>query len=119
MAGRPWSFLVDECVDPDVAYQLDSGDVLAESVKDALWLGADDFDDVLPYAREFDRIIVTSNVTDFRTLDHGEHEGVVLVFDNELRADQIVTGLRALVDAYPSRDALRGFEKLDPWIGNR
>lgn len=118
MADR-WTFLVDECVDPDVAYRLDGERIVAEAVKDALWIGADDFDDILPHAREFDMVLVTSNVTDFRTIDDDEHRGVVLIFDNELRAGQIVAGLRRIVDAYPSRDALRGFEKLDQWIERR
>lgn len=77
--AEQWSFLVDECVDPDVASQLDSADILAEPVKDALWLGADDDKDILPYARSNDRIVVTSNVSDFRQLDDREHEGVVIV----------------------------------------
>lgn len=118
MADR-WSFLVDECVDPDVAYQLDSERIVAEAVKDVLGIGADDFDDVLPYAHQHDRILVTSNVTDFRTVDDVEHEGIVLIFDNELRAGQIVTGLRRIVEAYPSREALRGYEKLDQWVAKR
>lgn len=104
---------------PPGGVRLDSEEILAEAVKDVLWTGADDFSDVLPYARERDRILVTSNVADFRTIDDDEHRGVVLVFDNELRAEQIVAGLRRIVDVYPSRDVLRGFEKLDQWIERR
>lgn len=115
MASR-WAFLVDECVEPDVAYRLDGRRITAEPVKDALWLGAKDFSDVLPYARENDRILVTTNVTDFRGLDEDEHEGIILVFDNELRPGRIVNGIRTIVSQYPSRDELRGYEKLDPWL---
>lgn len=114
--AEQWSFLVDECIDPAVAYQLDSAEILAEPVKDALWVGANDAEDILPYARSNDRIVVTSNVSDFRQLDDRKHEGVVLIFDHELRAHRIVTGLRRIVTAYPSRDALRGYEKVDPWL---
>lgn len=110
-----WTFLIDECIEPVVAHQLD-GEHVAEPVKDALWLGAKDFADVLPYARDHDQILVTSNVTDFRGLDDDEHEGIILVFDNELRPEQIVSGIRKIISQYPSRDDLRGYEKLDPWI---
>jgi predicted nuclease of predicted toxin-antitoxin system len=115
MADR-WFFLIDECVDPDVAYQLDADTIRAEPVKDALWIGARDFRDILPYAREHDRILVTSNVTDFGGLSDEAHEGLVLLFDNEMEAQQIVAGLLTIVDRYPSRDELRGYEKLDPWV---
>lgn len=111
-----WAFLIDECIEPDVAYQLDGESITAEAVKDVLWLGAEDFADVLPYACEHDQILVTSNITDFRGVGDGEHEGIILVFDNELRPDQIVSGIRALIAQYPSREDLRGYEKLDPWI---
>lgn len=111
-----WMFLIDECIEPEVAYQLDGEHVAAEPVKDALWLGAKDFADVLPHARDHDQILVTSNVTDFRGLDDDEHEGIILVFGNELRPEQIVSGIREVISQYPSRDDLRGYEKLDPWI---
>ncbi len=34
-----WEFLIDECIDPDVASALDSDTIRAEAVKDALWMG--------------------------------------------------------------------------------
>lgn len=114
-----WAFLVDECVAPDVAYGLDSERIRAEAVKDVLWEGADDIEAILPYARENDLILVTSDISDFGSLDDSEHEGIVLIFDNELETERIVEGLRIIVDQYPSRDSLRDYEKLDPWISNR
>ncbi|WP_458190863.1 hypothetical protein [Haladaptatus sp. NG-WS-4] len=36
-------------------------EVRAEHVRDALWQGADDEDDVLPYAREHNLVVVTSS----------------------------------------------------------
>lgn len=118
MAGE-WGFLIDECVDPGVAYELESEDIRAEAVKDALWTGADDADDILPYARKEDLIMVTGDVSDFRGLDMDEHAGIIVIFNNELRADQIVDGLESIIEQYPSRDALRGYEKLDPWVPTR
>lgn len=113
--GTEWAFLIDECIEPDVAYQLTEHHIEAEAVKDVLWLGAKDFADVLPYARTHDQILVTSNITDFRGLDDDEHTDIILVFDNELRSSEIVRGLRTIISQYPSRDALRSYEKLDPW----
>lgn len=111
-----WAFLVDECVDPDVAAELGSDRIRAEAVRDALGIGADDVEDVLSYAREQDLIVVTSDVSDFRGLDDADHEGIIVIFDNELRADEIVDGIRTIVDQYSSRDELRDYEKLDPWL---
>lgn len=114
-----WAFLIDECVAPDVAYRLDSEGMVAEAVKDVLWEGADDFEAILPYAKENDLILVTSDISDFGSLDATVHEGIVLIFDNELEPECIVEGLLNIVDQYPSRDALRDYEKLDPWISKR
>lgn len=118
MAGE-WAFLIDECVDPSIATELNSERIRAEAVKDALWIGADDRKDVLPYARENDLIVITSDVSDYSGLDDDDHEGVIVIYDNELRADQIITGIRTIIDQYPSRDTLRGYEKLDSWISSR
>lgn len=114
--GAQWTFLIDECIEPAVASQLASHQINAEAVKDALWLGAEDFTDVLPYARTHDQILVTRNITDFRGLSEDDHAGIVLVFDNELRPEQIVQGLLTIISHYPSRDDLRGYEKLDLWM---
>jgi predicted nuclease of predicted toxin-antitoxin system len=60
-----WQFLLDENIDPKVATYLQKADVSAVHVRDVLGQGADDEADILPYARERDRVIVTSDVTDF------------------------------------------------------
>lgn len=57
-----WQFLLDENIDPKVATYLDKEGVSAEHVRDVLGQGADDEDDVLPYARAHDLILVTSDV---------------------------------------------------------
>lgn len=60
-----WRFLLDENIDPKTATYLEKEGIHAEHVRDALWVGADDEDDILPYARTNNSIIVTSDVTDF------------------------------------------------------
>ncbi|PSQ22506.1 hypothetical protein BRD06_10095 [Halobacteriales archaeon QS_9_67_15] len=57
-----WRFLLDENIDPKTANYLEKESVNAEHVRDALWQGAKDEQDVLPYARNEARIIVTSDV---------------------------------------------------------
>ncbi|WP_435196139.1 DUF5615 family PIN-like protein [Natronomonas sp. EA1] len=110
-----WRFLLDENIDPKVATYLEKEHVDAEHVRDTLGLGADDEDDVLPYAREQDRIIVTSDVTDFGALPASVHAGIILLHDDTMPGYRVASALIALVDAYPSRDAFGGREILDTW----
>lgn len=111
-----WGFLVDENLDPQIAHYLENEGVRAEHVLDALFEGADDRDDLLPYARAEDLVVVTNDVTDFSRVPDHEHEGVVIVYDGALPAFDVAAGLLAMMDAYPDRDALRGYEVLDDWV---
>ena len=87
-----WRFLLDENVDPKTARYLEKEDVYVEHVQGALGLGADDTEEILPYARENDLIVVTSDVSDFGRLDPATHAGVVLLYDDTMRAYRIATG---------------------------
>ena len=111
-----WRFLLDENVDPKTATYLKKEAIHAEHVRDALWQGADDEADVLPYAVEHDLIVVTSDVKDFSNLDRDEHAGVVILYDDTMPAYDIASGVIAMVDAYPGRDSFSGYEELDPWV---
>lgn len=111
-----WRFLLDENVDPKVATYLRKEEIHAEHVRDALGQGADDQEDVLPYAREQDLVIVTSDLKDFGGLPLDVHTGVVILYDDTMPAYRVASGLLAMVDAYPGRDAFRGREELDPWV---
>ncbi|WP_435066361.1 DUF5615 family PIN-like protein [Halobaculum sp. EA56] len=51
-----WRFLLDENIDPKTATYLEKEGIYAEHVRDALWQGADDEADVLPYARDHELI---------------------------------------------------------------
>ncbi|WP_233255298.1 DUF5615 family PIN-like protein [Haloplanus rallus] len=74
-----WRFLLDENIDPKTATYLSKEEIHAEHVRDALRQGADDEADVLPYAREHELIVVTSDVKDFGGLPSDAHAGVVLL----------------------------------------
>lgn len=110
-----WRFLLDENIDPKVATYLDKEELFAVHVRDTLGQGADDEAEVLPYARDNDLIVVTSDVTDFGDLPSEEHAGVVLLYDDTMPAYRIASALITMVDAYPGRDAFAGREELDAW----
>lgn len=111
-----WRFLLDENVDPKVATYLSKEDVYAEHVREVLGQGADDEADILPYVREHDLVVVTSDVTDFAPLPADDHAGVVLLHDDTMAAYRVASGLLSLVDTYPDRDAFGGREILDAWV---
>lgn len=110
-----WRFFLDENIDPKVANYLAKEDLHAVHVRDTVGQGADDTTEVLPYARENDLVIVTSDVTDFGALQEGAHAGLVLLYDDTMPAYEIASGLISMVDAYPSRDQFAGREELDAW----
>jgi len=111
-----WRFLLDENVDPKTATYLEKEDISAEHVRDALWQGADDEADVLPYAREHDLIVVTSDVSDFGGLPLDDHAGLVLLYDDTTPAYRIAAALSSMIDAYLDRKAFGGREELDSWL---
>lgn len=111
-----WRFLLDENIDPKTATYLEKEKVHAEHVRDALWQGAEDDTDVLPYAREHELIIVTSDVKDFGGLPSDVHSGIVLLYDDTMPAYQVATGLITMTDAYQNPDSFGKREELDPWI---
>lgn len=111
-----WGFLVDENLGRQVAAYLAAEGIRGEHVSDALFPGADDVEDVLPYAREDDLIVVTNNVLDFKSLSEDQHEGTVIVYNQPLSAWSIATGLFRLIDLYSDRDSLRGTEVFDPYV---
>jgi predicted nuclease of predicted toxin-antitoxin system len=111
-----WRFLLDENIDPKTATYLEKEEIYAEHVRDALWQGADDEADVLPYARNHELIIVTSDVKDFGGVSSDVHAGIVLLYDDTMPAYQVAAGLISMVDAYQNRDSFGEREELDPWV---
>ena len=110
-----WRFLLDENIDPKTVTYLRKEGVDVEHVRDTLGAGADDEGDILPYVRETDRIIVTSDVSDFGAFASDAHAGVVLLYDDTMAAYSVAAGLLAMIEAYGSRGQFDGRERLDPW----
>lgn len=111
-----WRFLVDENLHPPIVTYLGKEDIDAGYVPEILFEGADGENDILPFAREHDHIIVTNDLRHFSDRDDDDHEGIILVYDGKLKPFDIVSGLLDIVEAYPNRDALRGYEVLDDWL---
>lgn len=116
MSTRDWAFLIDENLDKQTVAYLTAEAVSAEHVSTALWPGADDFEDILPYARQEDQIIVTNNILDFKPLPADAHNGLVIVYNNRVSAFQLATGLFKIMTAYQHRDEFPEKEALDEWI---
>lgn len=112
-----WLFFIDENLSPNIAKELRTRDIEAEHSLEARFEGADDFDDILPYCRNADAVLVTNNVRDFNstTLGPQEHAGIVIVHDKARPADEIAAELQRMVAAYQDRQAFRGFESADDW----
>ena len=71
--------------------------------------------DILPYAREHDLVVVTSDVTDFGARSSEAHAGVVLLYDDTMPAYRVASALIAMVDTYligtfsrAARNSIRG-----------
>jgi len=113
-----WRFLIDENLHPQIVPYLEKADLGAEYVPTVLFEGADDDEDIVPYVLEHDAIFVTHDLRHFSDRAPEEHEGIILVYDGELEAFEIVSGVLDIVEAYPDRDALRGYEVLDDWLAD-
>lgn len=108
-----WSFLVDENTGKQVVDEL-ANDYTVEHVVEVLWPGADDFNDILPYARAHDRVIITKNYRDF--IPGVGHCGIIIADDLHQSAE-IVDGVSEIVAQYPSRQSFHNrIEWLDEWI---
>jgi hypothetical protein len=111
-----WALLLDENIDPATTTHLETERIEAEHVLDVLGAGADDETEVLPYALEENRLLVTSDLSDFTDLPPDAHAGIVLLYDDTLPAHAVAAGLDAMIAAYPSRDSFEGPEVLDAWV---
>lgn len=110
-----WRLLLDENIDPSVATILHDREVDVMTVGETVGLGATDTA-IRAFARQTQRIIVTSDVRDFAPLAPDAHAGVVLVHDDTMSAQRIATGLQSMIEAYPGRESFPAQETLDDWV---
>lgn len=112
-----WAFFVDANLDPEVAALLESDGYRADYSDYVLDEDADDEDDILPYVRREELVVVTADVTDFAAFDDSRHEGVFYLDNQRASAYRIADAVLEIVDQYGSPDHMRGkTENLDKWI---
>ncbi len=115
MTERDWRFLLDENIEPQVGSFLTAEGYRADHVQDVLSKGAEDIEDVLPYARENDLIVITGDISDFEPLSHDEHRGVLLVYNRRVSAYDVATAVFRIVEAYGDREQLTT-DAVDEWL---
>jgi len=112
-----WQFLLDENVEPRTADVLWKSEYHADRVVDVLEEGADDHEDIVPWAISEGAIVVTHDVTDFGQVATSSSEafGVVLIHDQDASAFELGNALIDLAEAYPGPEAIQT-EVLDDWL---
>lgn len=96
-----WRFLIDENLDPEIVAELETPEIEAECFVDALFEGADDFDDILPYCHKSETILVTNNVRDFNATDLSpdDHAGIIIVHDKTRPASEIASEIQQMTSS--------------------
>lgn len=100
MSDHTWRFLVDENVQPRVAEFLRSEGYEAQHVQSVLSKGAEDFDDVLPYAVEHNMVVLTADVKDFGPLSVSDHSGLLLLYNQRAPAYDVVNAVLDIIEEY-------------------
>lgn len=117
MGMSEWRFLLDENVSRRVEKELDGRGYNVEHVVDALGAGVDDLPDILPYAKQDDRVIVTKDYSDFGALDPWDHRGLILIADHGHPPHRVADAIEKFVSAYGSHEEFTGqTEYLDEWF---
>ena len=112
-----WAFFIDANLEPRVAEILEKEGYRAEYSDYVLSEDADDEDDILPYVRKEELIIVTADVKNFAPLDESKHEGLFLVNNQRTSAYAIANAVLDIIEQYGSPDNILGkVENVDPWI---
>lgn len=117
MSRADWYVLVDEDIEPRVVEFLEREGVRADHVPDVLHQGADDEEDVLPYALEHEAVVVTSNWRDFARFDPDDHYGCIVEFGQDESAMEIANAVLVAVDTYGDPVSFEGWDKLEYWLG--
>lgn len=114
MGERRWAFLLDENISPTVGHVLREKGYHVVRAPDVLSEGADDAE-ILRYAAENDLVAITQDVSDFSRVEASEHDGMILVYDQQFSPTEIAHGVLDIVDAYDDRDRFSS-EALDSWL---
>lgn len=112
-----WAFLVDSNLESKIADLLEKEGYRAEHSDQTLDPDADDEDDILPYVRQEELIVITADVKNFARFNESRHEGVFFLDNQRESAYTIANAVLDIIDAYGSPDNMNGKkENLDQWI---
>ena len=111
-----WGFFIDANLEPRTAEFLRKEGYSAEYSDYVLDEDADNTDDILPYVRQEELMIVTVDIKNFTPPSDSRHEGLLLVNDQRASAYAIANAILDIVDAYGTLDDMVGkVETVDPW----
>jgi predicted nuclease of predicted toxin-antitoxin system len=112
-----WAFFVDANLEPEVATLLDKEGYCAEYSDYVLGEDADDEDDILPYVRQEELVVITADVKNFAAFDESHHEGVFYLDNQRTSAYRIANAVLDIINQYGSPDHMNGkTENIDKWI---
>lgn len=112
-----WAFFVDANLEPGVAEKLEAEGYRAEHSDYVLSEDADDEEDILPYVRQEELIVITADVKNFAAFDESRHEGVFYLDNQRAPTHEIAAAVLELVEQYGSPANLNGkTENLDQWL---
>lgn len=116
MSESEWYILVDEDIERRVVDFLEQENVRADHVTDVLFQGADDEDDVMPYARDHEAVLVTANWRDFTRFDPDCHYGCFIEFGHDETAMEITKAILTAIEQYEDPANFHGWDKLEYWL---
>lgn len=116
MSRSEWYILVDEDIGRRVVDFLEQEGIRADYVPDVLFQGADDEDDVMPYARENDAVLVTANWRDFTRFEPDRHDGCLVEFGHDETPMEITKAILAAIEHYDDPEKLAGWDKMEYWL---
>ena len=112
-----WAFFVDANLEPEIANILTKEGYRTEYSDYVLDEDADDEDDILPYVRQEELVVVTADVKNFAAFDESRHEGVFYLNKQRTSAYKVANAVLDVIDQYGSPDHMNGkTENLDKWI---
>lgn len=115
-----WAFFVDANLEPSVADGLEREGYRADYSDYVLTPDADDEDDILPYVRQEELIVVTADVKNFAAFEQSRHEGVFYLDNQRTPPHEIVDAVLEIIDQYGSPAHMNGkTENLDNWLPDR
>lgn len=112
-----WAFFIDANLEPRIADILQTEGYRAEFSDYVLDEDADDEEDILPYVRQEELILVTADIKNFAPLEESQHEGLFLLNNQRASAYVVAQAILDITQQVGSPDNLNQKAiPLDPWL---